>query len=248
MSEFKLPTEEVELPSKGLLYSEESGLKSGKIEMKYMTAKEEDILTNQSYIKNGTVLDKLMRSLIVSKINYDDLLIGDKNAIMVAARILGYGKDYSFEYDGQEYTVDLSQLDNKPFDYSNKGVNEFSYTLPSTGVNITYKILTHGDEQKIQTEIDGLKKISKNVSPELSTRLKYIITSVNGDRETKTIREFVDKYLLARDSRELRIHIKETQPDIDLTFFPDSNSARVDIPVGIKFFWPDFWDSTYHPS
>lgn len=237
---FDFPTEVIELPSKGLLYPQDNPLSNGKIEMKYMTAKEEDILTNQAYIQKGVVLDKLLQALIVSKINYNDLIVGDKNAIMVAARILGYGKDYSFEYDGQEYTVDLSQLDNKPFNYSNKGVNEFSYTLPSTNVNITYKILTHGDEQKIQTEIDGLKKINKNVSPELSTRLKYIITSVNGDRETKTIREFVDKHLLARDSRELRKHIKETQPDVDLTFFPDGSTDRVDIPIGIKFFWPDF--------
>ena len=95
MSEFKLPTEVVELPSKGLLYPEDSELAKGAVEIKYMTAKEEDILTNQSYINNGTVLDKLLKSLIVSKINFDDLLIGDKNAIMVAARILGYGAEYS---------------------------------------------------------------------------------------------------------------------------------------------------------
>ena len=237
---FDFPTEVIELPSKGLLYPQDNPLSSGKIEMKYMTAKEEDILTNQTYIQKGIVLDKLLQALIVSKINYNDLTIGDKNAIMVAARILGYGKDYTFEYGNQEYTVDLSQIDNKPFDHSNKGVNEFNYTLSSTGVNITYKILTHGDEQKIQTEIDGLKKINKNASPELSTRLKYMITSVNGDREIKTIREFVDKHLLARDSRELRKHIKETQPDVDLTFFPDGTTDRVDIPIGIKFFWPDF--------
>ena len=106
-----------------------------------MTAKHEDILTNQSYIQKGTVLDKLLQALIVSKINYSDLVVGDKNAIMVAARVLGYGKDYSFNYDGQEYNVDLSTIDNKPFEHSNKGVNEFNYSLSSTGVNITYKIL-----------------------------------------------------------------------------------------------------------
>jgi hypothetical protein len=237
---FDFPTEVIELPSKGLLYPQDNPLSSGKIEMKYMTAKEEDILTNQEYIKKGTVIDKLLQALIVSKINYNDLIIGDKNAIMVAARILGYGKDYTFAYNGQEYTVDLSQLDNKPFDHSNKGVNEFNYTLPSTNTNITYKILTHGDENKIQTELDGLKKINPNLSPEMSTRLKYIIISVNGDRETKTIREFIDKHLLARDSRELRKHIRETQPDVDLTFFPDGSETRVDIPIGVKFFWPDF--------
>jgi hypothetical protein len=81
--------------------------------MKYMTAKEEDILTNQSYIKNGTVLDKLMKSLIVTKINFDDLLIGDKNAIMVAARVLGYGSEYTFEYGGETQTIDLSSIENK---------------------------------------------------------------------------------------------------------------------------------------
>jgi len=236
---YNFPTEEIELPSKGLVYPEDNPLSSGKVTMKYMTAKEEDILTNQSYITKGIVLDKLLQSLIVSKVNYNDLIVGDKNALMVAARVLGYGKDYTFDYNGQEYTVDLSQIDNKPFDISNKGVNEFSYTLTSTGVNITYKILTHGDEQKIQAELEGLKKINRNNSPELSTRLKYMITSINGERDPKSIREIVDNQLLARDSRELRKHIKETQPDVDLTFFPDGNTDRVDIPVGLKFFWPD---------
>jgi len=234
------PTEIIDLPSKGLVYPEGNPLSEGKIEMKYMTAKEEDILTNQSYIQSGVVLDKLLQALIVSKINYSDLIVGDKNAIMVAARILGYGSDYTFNYGDQEYTVDLSKIDNKPFEISSKGINEFNFTLPSTGVKIAYKILTHGDEQKIQAELDGLKKLNKNSSAELSTRLKYMITSVGGERDPKTIREFVDTNLLARDSRELRKHIKDTQPDVDLTFFPDGSNDRVDIPVGIKFFWPDF--------
>jgi hypothetical protein len=237
--ENNIPTEIIDLPSKGLLYPSENPLSSGKIEMCYMTAKHEDILSNQSYIQKGIVLDKLLQALIVSKINYSDLITGDKNAIMVAARILGYGKDYTFDYSGTEHTVDLTQIDNKPFEHSNKGVNEFNFTLPSTNTDITYKILTHGDEQKIQAELDGLKKVNINSSPELSTRLKYLITSVNGERETKTIREFVDNHLLARDSRELRKHIKENQPDVDLTFFPTNDSARVDIPIGVKFFWPD---------
>ena len=97
MNEFKFPTEVVELPSKGLIYPPSSPLSSGQIEMKYMTAREEDILTNQNYIKQGVVLEKLLKSLIVTKIEYDELIIGDKNAVMVAARVLGYGKDYEFE-------------------------------------------------------------------------------------------------------------------------------------------------------
>ena len=241
MSEFKLPTEVVELPSKGLLYPEDSELAKGTVEIKYMTAKEEDILTNQSYIKNGTVLDKLLKSLIVSKINFDDLLIGDKNAIMVAARILGYGSEYSFDYLGEAYNVDLSQLENKPLkeELFKDRTNEFEFSLPKSGNVITFKILTHKDEQEINRELEGLKKINKDASPELSTRLKYMITSVEGNRERKDVREFVDNYLLAQDSRALREHIREIQPDVDLTFFPDGSDTRINIPIGVSFFWPD---------
>ena len=240
-SKFKLPTETIELPSRGLLYPEGSELAKGTIEMKYMTAKEEDILTNQSYIKNGTVLDKLLKSLIASPINYDELLIGDKNAIMVAARILGYGSDYTFDYLGETHTVDLSQIENKEIkeELFSKGVNEFTFTLPKSKNTVTFKLLTHKDEQNVNRELEGLKKINKDASPELSTRLKYIITSVEGSRETKDIREFVDNYLLAQDSRALREYIREIQPDVDLTFFPDGSSNRINIPVGVSFFWPD---------
>ena len=118
MSEFKIPTEMVELPSKGLLYPEGHPLAEGKIEMKYMTAREEDILTNQNYIRQGIVIDKLLQSLIMTKFDYNDLLIGDKDAIMMAARILGYGKDYKFTYLGEEITVDLTILEEKPLDES----------------------------------------------------------------------------------------------------------------------------------
>ena len=240
MAELNFPTEIIELPSKGLIYPKDNPLSSGKVEMKYMTAKEEDILTNQSYIQDGTVLDKLLQSLIVSKIKYDDLIVGDKNALLVASRILGYGKDYTFNYGGKEYTVDLSTLENKLFDESliTPGTNEFSYTLPHSSTLITFKILTSADDKKIDAEIKGLKKINKNTSPELTTRLKYLITSVNGDRETKTIRDFVDNYLLARDSRALREHIKQIQPDIDLNFTDDSGE-EVAIPINLSFFWPD---------
>jgi hypothetical protein len=241
MSEFKLPTETIELPSKGLLYPEDSELAKGVLEMKYMTAREEDILTNQSYIKNGTVLDKLMKSLIVTKINYDDLLVGDKNAIMIAARILGYGAEYVFDYAGEEQIVDLSSLDNKEIkkELFASRTNEFTFTLPKSKNNITFKLLTHKDEQEISRELEGLKKINKDSSPELSTRLKYIITSVEGKRDKKDIREFVDNYLLAQDSRSLREYIREIQPDVDLTFFPDGSEDRVNLPIGLKFFWPD---------
>ena len=241
MSEFKIPTETIELPSKGLLYPEGSELAKGTVEMKYMTAREEDILTNQSYIKNGTVLDKLMKSLIISKINYDELLIGDKNAVMVAARVLGYGKDYTFDYNGETHTVDLSTLENKPLhpEVESRKTNEFEFTLPHSSNRVTFRFLTHKDEQDINREVEGLKKINKDSSSELTTRLKYIITSVEGNRERKDIRDFVDNYLLAKDSRALREYIKTLQPDVDMSFFPSDGGDRVNIPVGVSFFWPD---------
>ena len=243
MSDFKFPTEVIELPSKGLLYPESNPLSSGKIEMKYMTAKEEDILTNQSYIKQGIVLDKLLQSLIVSKIDYNDLLIGDKNAILIASRILGYGKDYSFVHRGEMVTADLSLLENKVSDESlfvNRK-NEFTFKLPSTDNTVTFKLFNIRDENDLDKELEGLKKI--NQSPEISTRLKHQILSVNGSYDKATIRDFVDNGLLARDARALREYIKQISPDIDLiTNVQTSNGLveGVNIPIGLDFFWPDF--------
>lgn len=245
MAEFKLPTETVELPSKGLIYPENTPLSSGVVEMKYMTAKEEDILTNQNYIQDGSVIDRLLQSLIVTKINYDDLIVGDRNAIMVAARVLGYGKDYKFTFESKEYSVDLSLLENNYLDenlISVKGTNKFTFTLPTTNAVIEYKLLTGKDDKEIKKEIKGLQKLDKKASPELSTRLKYMILSVDGNEDKKAIREFVDNYMLARDSRALREHIKSTQPDVDLTFtYQDKNSEdqEASIPIGVNFFWPD---------
>ena len=118
-------------------------------------------------------------------------------------------------------------------------MNEFVFTLPHSKNAVTFKLLTHKDEIDISRELEGLKKINKDNSPELSTRLKYLITSVNGEREKKDIRNFVDNYLLAKDSKALRNYIKEIQPDVDLTFFPDENSSGVNIPIGVSFFWPE---------
>lgn len=241
MAEFKFPTEEVELPSKGLLYPEGHPLKSGKIEIKYMTAKEEDILSNQSYIQKGTVLDKLLESVIVNKdIKLKDFLIGDKNAILIATRILGYGKNYSFVYNGERKDIDLTELENKPFDESFvvDGKNEFAFVLPHSNTPITFKVLDGHDEEKIEAELKGLRKLQKDNVPELTTRLKYIITSVNGEEDKKTIREFVDGYLLARDSRALREHISQVQPDVDMTITLDGGE-EVSVPLGLNFFWPD---------
>ena len=242
-SQFKIPTETVELPSKGLLYPEDSPLSKGEIEMKYMTAKEEDILTNNNYIANGTVIDKLLKSLIVTEgVDFNQLLVGDKNAIMIAARILSYGKDYKINFGSKDIDVDLSQLKNKEVNYDIlKGSNNnFEFILPKSENKLTFKILNHKDERAIENEMEGLKKLNKDSSTEITTRLKHTITSVNGLTEKKDIREFVDKFLLASDARALRNYMGSISPDVDLKFYPDGVSGGVDLPIGIGFFWPDF--------
>ena len=244
-SKFNLPTETVDLPSKGLLYPEDSPLSSGAIEMKYMTAKEEDILTNQNYIKNGTVIDKLLQSLIVSKdIKINELLIGDKNAIMIAARILSYGKDYKVQFSGEDVVVDLSLLENKIIneDLFEDRKNQFTFDLPTTGNTVTFKLLTHADEKNIEKEIEGRKKLNKDASTQVTTRLSYIITSINGLSEKKDVREFVNDFLLAKDARALREYYSEVSPDVNIqhTYTDDAGREEVlDIPIGIDFFWPD---------
>lgn len=243
-NKFEFPTEEIELPSKGLLYPEGHPLKSGKIEMKYMTAKEEDILTNQNYISKGIVLDKLLQALIVTKVDIKDLLIGDKNAVLIASRILGYGKDYTISYKGQEHIVDLSELKNKELDEKlfKGGKNEFDWELPSSGTKITFRLLTDGLDKQIEEEIKGIKKINKIASPEYSTRMKFLITSVEGDTSGKTIRDFVDNYLLARDAKSLRDHVVKLQPDIELKTQIENEFGEleeIDIPISLNFFFPD---------
>ena len=245
MAEFKVPTETVELPSKGLIYPANSPLSSGTIELKYMTAKEEDILTNANYIRSGVAIDKLLKSLIVDKsINYDDLLTGDKNAIMIAARILSYGKDYEIKYDDQDMTIDLSKIESKPLKENlyERGKNEFEFTLTQSQNTVTFQLLSSKVEGLIDRELEGLKKVNKTESPEITTRLKYMITSINGSRETVDIRNFVDNYLLASDARALRQYYNEINPDVNLTFMrelPEGGEEVTPIPIGVNFFWPD---------
>jgi hypothetical protein len=247
------PTEIVPLPSRGLIYPEDHPLASGVIEMKYMTAKEEDILTSQNLIKQGVVLDKLFESLIVTPIKYDDLYVGDKNAIMVAARVLGYGKDYVVEIDDpfspgtkQKVTIDLTQIEHKEVDYSllEQRKNEFDFELPQSKRVVTFRLMTHGLDKDIQAEVKSMtKQITRSgIDRELTTRLKNVITAVDGERGRATINNFVDNELFAMDSRALRAHIKEISPDVDMTFTFISDATgdakEIDIPMDVSFFWP----------
>jgi len=247
MANYKFPTEVVDLPSKGYFYFEGHPLSTGKVEVKYMTAKEEDILTSQNLIQQGTVIDKLLEALIVDKsINITDMLVGDKNAVMVAARILGYGKEYSFNYDEEEHSVDLSVLEPIKIDFSKftKGINELSYKLPVSKRELVFKLLTGKDEDEITAEIKAREKVNKNQSFELTTRLKQMIVSIDGKSEKSFINNFVDNEFLSRDSLPFRQHLAKITPDIDMnTTVVDSTGKEVEvaIPVTVRFLWPSAW-------
>jgi len=247
------PSEVVDLPSKGWFYDQTSPLASGRIDIKYMTAKEEDILTSQNLIKKGIVLDKLLEQLIVTpNVKLDDILVGDKNAIFIAARVLAYGKDYKIKFkdpstgDDVEDSIDLTQLDPREIDFNQytRGENIFEYTLPHSERVVHWSLLTHRDEQAIDAEMKGMKKFSKNKNEtsEVTTRLKYVIKALDGDDDRARIKSFVDKELLARDSLAFREHIKTNTPDLDMTFNFESEDTgyteRMTIPLGVDFFYP----------
>jgi hypothetical protein len=244
--EQKFPSEIIDLPSEGKLYPKDSPLSKGKIEIKYMTAKEEDILTSQNLIKKGVVIDKLINSLILTKgVNSDDLILGDKNAVMVAARILAYGPEYSCEVSDPntgktiEYTFNLA---NCPFKKIPNNVNEnnFEVDLPISKKKVTFKLLTGKEESIIEEELKSSNKLGTEVVPELTTRLRHTITSVDGDDSQKTINNFVFN-LLARDSMHLRNEIKLVSPDIQLEQEIDieGETVKVGIPMTVNFFWPN---------
>ena len=246
MSEHKFPTEVIDLPSEGKVYSKESPLSSGKLELKYMTTREEDILMSENLIKKGVVVEKLLDSLIVTKgVKQADLIVGDKNAVLVASRILAYGPEYKTEVinpnnsdERIEHTFDLSKCPfkglSKDVDYSD---NSFDFTTPVGKNKLKFKLLTGVDEVSIEKDIKQSSKFG--VSTDITTRLRYIVTEVDGDTKSSTINEFTQN-LLARDSVALRNYIRDISPDIDLTSEVEigGETVSVSIPLSVEFFWP----------
>jgi hypothetical protein len=248
MPETKFPTEIIDIPSKGYFYPEKSPLSSGTVELKYMTAKDEDILTSQNLIAKGIVLDVLLANLMVDKkIKVSDLLIGDKNALLIAARVLAYGKNYEFELispvtgEPTTHNLDLTSLKDVPVDFSKmpKGQNEFEFTLPTSKRVIKYKLLTSGDVDDIDRLAKSLNKIS-DIDRTLTTRLKSMIIEVDGSTEKQDVSKFVDNEFFAVDSLAFREYIADSTPDIDLEISVDIDGEEVEVtvPMTVQFFWP----------
>ena len=246
MSEHKFPTEVIDLPSQGKVYPKDSPLADGKVELKYMTTREEDILMSQNLIKKGVVIDKLLDSLIVTEgINQDDLILGDKNAVLVAARILAYGPQYTVEVpnpknpeETTEHTFDLTECPFKKLpedlDYSK---NSFEYTTEVGKNKLTFKLLTGVEEKLIEKDISQLKKYG--TESDITTRLRYIITSVDGDSSKEMITSY-SQNMLARDSVAFRKYMTDITPDIELEQEIElgGETVSVSIPLTVEFFWP----------
>jgi hypothetical protein len=245
--QYDFPTEVLDLPSKGLIYPKENPLSSGRITIKLMTAKEEDILSSANLIKKGVVLDKLFESIVVDNVNINDIVVGDKNAILLATRLLGYGPDYEFEFysseKGQIMTakIDLSKIQTKEIDFSlfnNK--NELEFITPLGKNKIVFKILTHGDEASIDKDIQALQKLNKDMSFDITTRLRYMIKSVDGNSEVSAINKFVNS-MRAGDSRAFREYVKKISPDMNMTFkytHEDGEVEEAPVAMEVGFFWP----------
>ena len=241
----KFPTEIVPLPSGGKYYPDGHPLSSGEVEVKYMTAKEEDILTSQNLIKQGKVIDVLLDSLVQGDFDMNDMLIGDKNAVMIAARVLGYGKDYEFEMEDpttgekEKQVLDLTTLDHKEIDFD----GDYTFELPNSKRVLGWKFITQRDENEITEELKALRKVTKRsgIEQEVTTRLRKVITSVDGDESVGTINNFVNNEFLSRDSKAFRDYLLSVTPDVDLNIIVDFSSGEeveVTVPMTVEFFWP----------
>ena len=247
----KFPTEIVPLPSGGKYYPDGHPLSSGEVEVKYMTAKEEDILTSQNLIKQGKVIDVLLDSLVQGDFDMNDMLIGDKNAVMIAARVLGYGKDYEFEMEDpttgekEKQVLDLTTLDHKEIDFD----GDYTFELPNSKRVLGWKFITQRDENEISEELKALRKITKKsgIEQEVTTRLRKVITSVDGDESVGVVNNFVNNEFLSRDSKAFRDYLLSVTPDVDLNIIVDFSSGEeveVTVPMTVEFFWPKSWTQT----
>lgn len=249
-----IPVETVPLPSLGKVYPVQNSLHDREtIEIKSMTAKEEDILTSRALIKNGTVITKLLQSCVVDKtINVKNMLSGDRNALMVAIRVTGYGGQYNANVDcptcgeSQEHQFSLTELPIKTLtlDPVSPGTNEFSVLLPKTKATVHFKFLTGADEEEITITSNRKKKAKLLADNAVTSRLQHSIISVNGRTDRTLISKFVMN-MPAIDSLFLREHIDNNEPGIDMTSEISCSNldcgeiSEVTVPLGVSFFWPN---------
>ena len=247
--EYPFATLTCTLPSEGKIYDASHPFHMrDKIELKYLTAKEEDILTSPQLLRSGQAVNKVVESCVLEKVDIGSLLVGDRNAILLALRVSGYGAEYKVtmtsEVTGQQYEHEfdlnecqLKMLDAKP---SMEGANLFDYTLPQTGQQVSFSLMTVNDEIVLQKELDRLSKALK-VDKNVTTRFQKQIKSVGENTDGMFVKSFVEN-MPVRDSRALREYMNDIRPDTDMNVWitdPTSGEeVEVDIPIGPSFLWP----------
>ena len=249
--DYEIPVESVPLPSAGTVYPEGNPLHNRQtIEIKAMTAKEEDILMSRALIKKGVVVTELLKSCIVNKsIDPSEMLAGDRNAIMIAIRITGYGADYTVETncpecESRESTtfnlgkLPIKRLSAKPVE---SGANLFSFKLPVSGKEVQFKFLTGKDDKEISIAQERLKKQGIHLDNSVTSKLQFAIQTISGNSDKNLIANFV-RNMPARDSLALRKFIENNEPGVEMRGWLECSAcgeqSEVPVPVGAAFFWP----------
>ena len=242
---FEVPFDVLPLPSKGLLYP---GNKDS-IKVEFMTASDENILTSPNLIKSGKVLDILIeRKVKESPVPVDQMLVGDRNAIMIWLRATGYGEMYPVKLtdpmtaEDFETEIDLNELKTKEIGAQPDENNEFSFEMPKSKAKIKFRMLTVGDEREILQKSEKRAKLTKSpITNLLTSRLEKQIVEINGNRDPNYISKYI-QVIPAYDSLKFREYIDEIEPGIDMTVdveAPSGEPFRSTIPIGINFFWPN---------
>lgn len=246
-----VPHELVPLPSNGKCYPRDSSFYGSEaVEIRAMTAKEEDILTSQALLKKGTVISELIKSCLVDRsLSPLDLLSGDRNALMVAIRVTGYGPEYSVEIEcpecgvksPHEFNLGALPIRRLEIEPAAPGENLFEFVLPYTKKNIKFKFMTGRDEEEIMTTSQKQKKLGLSTDSTVTSNLLHTIVSVDGIEDRSKIASFV-KLIPARDSLALRNYIRDNEPGIvmkqDTTCNACGHSEEVTMPLGVTFLWP----------
>ena len=240
----EIPYDIIPLPSKGLLYP---GRKDT-LEVEYLTAMDENILTSPNLLQSGKFVDVLLkRKIRPNQVNYEDLLVGDRNAIIIWLRATGYGEKYPVAVetpDGEEFDteVDLTELKQKPIGAIPDENGLFSFDLPRSKKKVKFKLLTAKDENELQKREDAQQKRKAEFSDSLTHKLGTHIMSVDGKTDKEWIHNFV-RVMPAGDSLVLRKYINKIEPGVDLSITvegPGGDPVDTFLVLGPDFFWPDY--------
>ena len=251
---FVVPTELVELPSMGAFYPPEHPLHNKPtIEIKHMTAREEDILSNKSYMEKGIILDKLLESVFIDKsIDPLSLLLIDKNAILLKTRITGYGNEYASIVScgtcgfKNETSVNLDNLLSikqgvLPENAEAHSNGLVTVELPVSKWKVTIKPLNGYDQVAMQKAFEARKKHNLEENILLET-LKSFIVSINGLSDIGTLQAGIMN-MPARDSKYLRTVFQTCFPSINTDVSVECKSCnstvRTEVQFSLNFFWPD---------